>query len=297
MGDCSTLLAGADYVPAVDLRVLANWSEKVRRMALDGDFAAALAMLNRLAAAVPCSGAFHIYRAALLDVLDQQDLALADYRAVFKEFVARFRGIAIRPPWPSGPSAADVASGPRPMRNSAATLPGRPDAQDNRYVYIAEFLLDPQAKESALLADVDLIEPASQRPEFRAGVDYFIGVRRQLAGDRAEPGMREKAAAGPQRTAAVRERTAVADRHGQDCFAAEAGVWSVARPPAPTDRRRGGPVIRWSGQPGSPLLPRPAWCVFQHILAARPLLACGCAGDADRQKLSGSRTGRLWPLC
>ena len=91
-----------------------------------------------------------------------------------------------RPPWPSGLSAAAGDRGPRPIENCAATSRAEtPDYQANWYVYFANFLLDRHADEAALVAKVQMVESPAERPSYEAGVDYFISVRRQLAGDKA----------------------------------------------------------------------------------------------------------------
>ena len=175
--------------PAVDLKSLNTALDDVVRVSIDGDFAGALARLNRLVAAIPFSGGPRLYRGILLDVLGEEQRAVADYRAVFRERVVLTPWIpdqAALAIWTIRSRRGERAEADRELRQR---FEGRkPDLKANFYVFIADFLLDRRGDEAALMAKTQHVEPPSLRLMFQADAYYFISVRRQLDGDKAGAG-------------------------------------------------------------------------------------------------------------
>ncbi len=68
-----------------DAKALRTALDDATRKSFDGDFAGALDGLNRLIVALPLATAVRHYRGALLDVLGEEELALADYREVLRD--------------------------------------------------------------------------------------------------------------------------------------------------------------------------------------------------------------------
>ena len=168
-------------------------------MSLEGDFAGALATLNRLVAGLPFASAPRLYRGALLHVLQERDLALADYREAAKDQ-------STSTSW-NRDQAALMIWAIRSLQGEEEWLgidgelrehfAGRkPDLKENWYGRLADFLLDEHPDEAALLRDAQSVEPRTAPPWRLTAAYYFISVRRHVDGDKAGAmKMLEKAAA------------------------------------------------------------------------------------------------------
>ncbi len=197
LGEWSALLADADVPDAFQSGPLIAWCNDAARKSLDGDYAGALAMMNRLVDALPVSSYARLQRGALLHVLQERELALADYRAALDDYTIPLscnRDQAALMIWAIRSFQADQAGVDDELRQYFAGR--KPDLNQNWHGRLADFLLDEHPDEAALIRDAQSVEPPTERPWHLATAYYFIGVRHHLDGDKAGAmKMLEKAAA------------------------------------------------------------------------------------------------------
>ena len=127
----------------------------------------------------------HCWRTSLLDVLQERELALADYRQVLKDSAVPNMwntdqaALAI---WTIRRLQAQRAKADRELRQH---FTGRkPDMKNDWYGRLAAFLLDPTDTEAALIRDAQAAD-RSGAPWRQTATYCYLGVRRRLAGDKS----------------------------------------------------------------------------------------------------------------
>jgi tetratricopeptide (TPR) repeat protein len=183
LGDRQGWLADADKALAINPKCQWAGCDRAIGASLDGDFAGALAILNRLVQDDRGASAPRLDRGVLLDVLHEPELALADYREALKDTggsISRNADQAALAIWTVCSLQAQRAATDQELRRH---FEGRkPDLKNNWYGRLASFLLNPADTEAALLRDARTAD-RSRAPWRQTAACYYLGVRRRMAGD------------------------------------------------------------------------------------------------------------------
>ena len=140
------------------------------RMSLDGDFAGALTLLNRLVADLPFSVLPASTAASCWTCSANQELALADYRHALldRDAVNNWnRDQAALAIWSIRSFQGERAEADEELRRHFAGR--KSNLKENWYGWLADFLLDRHADEAALIGDAESVERPTDRPWRLAG--------------------------------------------------------------------------------------------------------------------------------